>query len=257
MAALLSAFTALSMAAGAQDTNPFANDPSAGEVGKGTFRIYCSPCHGMRAQGGRSGPDLTRGAFHAGSSDADLFRVISNGVPGTEMQAFTGTFPDSSIWRMISFLRASSVQHRGAPPEGNAAHGEELFWGKGGCGGCHAMGDHGMRLGPDLSRVGARQSAAQIRQTIVDPNANRSSGYRVITIQTRDGRSITGLQRSADDFSILLFDRAGKFHSFKRAELQSVVEEKVSWMPAIYGSLFTGPELDDLVAFLANGVAHP
>ena len=51
------------------------------------FRIYCSPCHGIGAQGGR-GPDLTLGTYSAGNSDADLFKVISDGAPGTEMAAY-------------------------------------------------------------------------------------------------------------------------------------------------------------------------
>ena len=42
----------------AQAANPLASDPKAAEIGRGMFRIYCAPCHGIRAQGGR-GPDLT------------------------------------------------------------------------------------------------------------------------------------------------------------------------------------------------------
>ena len=57
-------------------TNPLAGDSAAIDVGKGNFRLYCAPCHGIHAQGGL-GPDLTRGSFAAGDSDADLFRVIS------------------------------------------------------------------------------------------------------------------------------------------------------------------------------------
>ena len=41
-----------------------AQDNAAG-VGYGIFRIYCAPCHGIHAQGGR-GPDLSRGVFASG-----------------------------------------------------------------------------------------------------------------------------------------------------------------------------------------------
>ena len=58
--------------------NPFKNDPQAAEAGRGIFRIYCSPCHGIRADGGK-GTDLTRGIYSAGERDADLLAVISNG----------------------------------------------------------------------------------------------------------------------------------------------------------------------------------
>src|SRR5258708_7032229 len=86
--------------------NPYANDPKAAEIGGGAFRLYCAPCHGMRAQGGRSGPDLTRGVYHAGDQDADLFQVISNGVPGTEMQSYSGSLTSDTIWRLVAFIRS-------------------------------------------------------------------------------------------------------------------------------------------------------
>ena len=53
------------------------------------FRIYCSPCHGIMPKVAadrisRSGP------IRLGTSDADLFRVISRGVPGSEMAKLRG-----------------------------------------------------------------------------------------------------------------------------------------------------------------------
>src|SRR6266568_3511907 len=85
--------------------NPFKNGPQAVEAGRGAFRIYCSPCHGIRAEGGR-GPDLTRGIYSVGERDADLFAVISNGAPGTEMPSFSLGLGDENIWRVISYLRS-------------------------------------------------------------------------------------------------------------------------------------------------------
>src|ERR1035438_7514343 len=85
--------------------NPLAGDRAAIDVGKGNFRLYCAACHGIHAQGGR-GPDLTRGSFSAGSTDADLFRVISKGVEGTEMTDYGDRFDDRMIWRLVAFIRS-------------------------------------------------------------------------------------------------------------------------------------------------------
>src|SRR2546421_182518 len=49
----------VAITAAAQIPNPFANDAQAAGVGKGIFRIYCAPCHGIRGQG-RRGPNLSR-----------------------------------------------------------------------------------------------------------------------------------------------------------------------------------------------------
>src|SRR5438093_6970812 len=124
--------------------NPFKNDPQAVEAGRGAFRIYCSPCHGIRAEGGR-GPDLTRGVYSEGDRDADLFAVISSGVPGTEMPSFSLGLGDENTWRVISYIR-SVTRHDAEKATGDAASGEKLFWGKGGCGGCHRVGARGGRM---------------------------------------------------------------------------------------------------------------
>ena len=57
------------------------------EEGRVAFRGSCSLCHGIKGEGGR-GPDLTIGVYSAGDSDADLYKVISNGVTGTEMPGY-------------------------------------------------------------------------------------------------------------------------------------------------------------------------
>jgi mono/diheme cytochrome c family protein len=47
----------------------------------------------------------------------------------------------------------------------------------GGCVGCHKVGSEGGAIGPDLTRIGARQSAAQIRESILHPDAKVAKGY--------------------------------------------------------------------------------
>ena len=52
--------------------NPFLGDAKAVESGRLQFRMACAGCHGLRATGGRSGPDLTRGTFAAGNAEAEI-----------------------------------------------------------------------------------------------------------------------------------------------------------------------------------------
>src|SRR5882724_12865587 len=62
--------------------NPLTGDPKAITQGAVLFRQECVFCHGVSARGGMRGPDLTTGSWSHGSSDADLSRTISVGVPG-------------------------------------------------------------------------------------------------------------------------------------------------------------------------------
>ena len=94
----------------AADRNPFAGDPKVAKAGEFEFRINCAFCHGLGARGGGRGPDLTHAQKRHGSSDAEMFQNISNGIPGTAMPA-NGTngqgvgMTDEEIWQIITYLQ--------------------------------------------------------------------------------------------------------------------------------------------------------
>src|SRR5882762_3423852 len=127
----------------ADDRNPYANDPKAAKAGEYEFRINCALCHGLGARGGGRGPDLTRAQKKHTHSDAEMFQVISNGIPGTAMPA-NGTngqgvgMTDREIWQIIAYIRSVEVKAP-AKPLGNAARGKELFNGDANCSLCHMV----------------------------------------------------------------------------------------------------------------------
>ncbi len=237
--------------ASAQTRNPFASDPREIDVGRATFRIYCSPCHGIHGQGNR-GPDLTSGVYSAGKSDQELYDVIADGIPGTEMPASAPPrMTSDSIWRVVAYLR-SIAQKRPAPLPGDPASGEKIFWGKGQCGSCHRAGVRGGRTGPDLSSAGRSRTLAFLRESIVSPDSQITPGYTAVTVVTRDGGKISGAGRNVDNFSVQLMDARENLHTFLRSEVQSVQKEKRSLMPEGYGKALSSAELDDLLSYLAG-----
>ncbi len=229
-------------------TNPLAGDPQAAEAGRGVFRVYCSPCHGIKAEGAR-GPDLTLGVFNAGSGDADLFAVIAGGVPGTEMPAFAARFADEHVWRLVAYIR--SVKKESAAAKGDAEAGEKLFWGKGACGQCHMVNAKGGRLGPDLSRAGRQRSLAYLRSSVVTPGAEITPGFATITVVKNDGSKVVGVQRSIDNYSAQLMDMKENIQSFWRSDVKSIGREFKSLMPD-YGKTLSATELDDMLAYLTR-----
>jgi putative heme-binding domain-containing protein len=232
-----------------QNANPFAADPKAAESGRWVFRIFCAPCHGIRAEGGK-GPDLTRGTYSAGDLDKRLFSVIARGVPGSEMQGYADRLDGDAIWRIVSYIR--SVAHRDSEsPPGDAAAGEKAFWTKGGCGKCHRVGNRGSGIGPDLSRIGRRRSLAYLRASVVSPDADVTPGYGAIRVVLPDGKSIVGVERNLDNFSAQLIDLSGKYYSFLREDVTSIAREARSLMPS-YRTLFTPGEMNDLLAYLSS-----
>jgi putative heme-binding domain-containing protein len=148
----------------------------------------------------------------------------------------------------VSFVR--SLSRAVGNPAGNAAAGEALFWGKGDCGRCHAVGSRGGNLAPDLTRGGRRGTPQRLRTAIVAPDAEITPGYEVVIIVTRDGKTISGLARFLDNFSVRIIDSSGNERTYLRDELVSLRREMRSLMPGDYGKLFSSAEVDDLVAYI-------
>src|SRR5262245_10811044 len=234
----------------APKTNPLAQDSKAAEEGRVAFRGSCSPCHGIKGEGGR-GPDLTVSAYASGTSDADLYNVIANGVPGTEMAGFAPRFESDDIWRLVSYLRSIAGSNSGRI-NGNAGNGEKLFWNKGQCGQCHMVNGRGKRMGPELTQVGRQRSAGYLRESVVNPGADITPGFAAITVTTKDGKRIVGTQRGFDDFSAQLMDASENYYSFQKSDVASITQEYKSLMPNAFGRLFTESELSDLVAYMAS-----
>lgn len=91
--------------------NPVAGDAAAIEEGGFLFQAVCSGyCH-VQADADRDGkcPNLFDCDWVSGSgTDEEMFKVVSDGVPKTEMVGFAGQLPDDMIWQILAYVRAAS-----------------------------------------------------------------------------------------------------------------------------------------------------
>jgi cytochrome c oxidase cbb3-type subunit 3 len=216
--------------------------------GQRIFGTQCSYCHGGKGEGGQGAVLAVPRLPHA-PDDQSLFRVIREGIPGTQMPASALT--TGQVWQVAAFVRTLG-RVQASTSSGDAQHGRQIYSGKGGCARCHTMGGHGGAIGPDLGGLGARRNAAEIRNSILDPDASVPLGFLQVRVVTKDGRSITGVRINEDSFSIQIRDLSSQFHSFWKTELSEVVKEpRKSVMPS-YRYTLTSEELDDLVAYLES-----
>jgi len=254
----------------AQDKNPFANDPKVAKVGESQFRANCAFCHGLGARGGGRGPDLTRAQKRHGNADADLFRTINEGVPGTAMPPNGATqqgvgMTGDEIWQVITYIR--SVQKK-APTEaaGNAAHGKELFFGSANCATCHMVQGKGGRLGPDLTTTGSARSTEYLVESVRNPNRRLAQGiseamkefsqeYLTATVVDLHGEKYLGVVLNEDNFTLQMIDTREQLHLFDKSKLQSFEETRQSLMPAYDPKMLSEKDLQDLLAFLLAGDA--
>jgi putative heme-binding domain-containing protein len=232
---------------GSERQNPFRNDAQAVAAGGELFQIHCAACHGAKGEGG-SGPDLSRGGYGVGDRDEDLHAIVMRGRD--VMPGFRRTLGEENVWRVVTFLRTFSGRESAAAI-GDAAAGERLFWGRGGCGQCHRVGANGASSGPNLTEIGVRRGEPHLRESIVNPGADVPRDYNVVAVVTADGKTIEGIQRHYDTFSAHFLDLQSNFHSYLRSEVKDMTRSQKSLMPA-YKGMFSEAELNDLVAYLSG-----
>ncbi len=267
VACLVLATAAAVCAYAADGQNPYASDPKAAKAGEYEFRINCALCHGLGAHGGGRGPDLTRAQKKHAHSDAELFQVISNGIPGTVMPA-NGTngqgvgMTDDEIWQIIAYIRSVEVKAP-AKPTGSAAHGKELFYGNANCSLCHMVQGRGGRVGPELTSVGGSRTRAAIVDSVRNPSRRLAWGlteptkefpqeYETVTAVTAEGKEIKGVALNEDSFSVQVIDTSEEIYLLEKDKLRSFQKSRESLMPTYTPDLLSDGDLEDIVAYLVS-----
>jgi mono/diheme cytochrome c family protein len=175
----------------------------------------CTACHGLGTRAPNlltdekgQGQIGARCAKREPGKDckAYLYESLTNPqafvVPGYEpiMPDVSRTLSPQQLWALVAFLEsqggtvdvsasdipaASPSSPTGASPPagggaGRIANGStdpmEIIRAAG-CIACHKVGSEGGAIGPDFTRIGARLSAAQIREGILAPDARIAKGY--------------------------------------------------------------------------------
>jgi len=221
--------------------------------GQRIFGTQCSYCHGPKGEGGQGAVLAVPRLSHA-PDDQTLFRVIREGISGTRMPASALT--TSQVWQVAAFVRTLG-RVEGSKSSGDQRRGQQIFVGKGGCAKCHTIAGHGGAIGPDLTDIGDRREAAELRTSLLEPSASVPLDFLQVRVVTKDGHTFTGVRINEDAFSIQFRDLSNQFHSFWKNELSDIVKEpKRSIMPS-YQSILTAVELDDVVAYLGSLQGRP
>jgi putative heme-binding domain-containing protein len=229
------------------------------EKGKQLFLGMCSRCHGVEGSGGE-GPNLNRPMLSRAPDDQALTAVIRDGIPERGMPKVR-RFTDAELHAMVIYIRSLSriaaVASAGSPEKGKAVY-QRL-----GCASCHIVDGEGGNLGPELSSIGAHRAPDYLRQAVVDPAAALPRGVMLIPgrgfneflpvrIITREGREVRGLRVNEDSFTIQVRDTGNQLHSFRKADLQQLDKQIGQTLMPEYKSKTSGPEIDDLVAYLVS-----
>jgi mono/diheme cytochrome c family protein len=249
--------------------NPYQGKPEAVREGETLYNQRCTSCHGPNGTDGEIGPALVSGERAAlDASDRQVFNTIKNGVPGTPMGA--QNLPDDEIWKITTYIHALRGTAIDNPLPGDAAHGEQIFRGKGQCGNCHMLRGKGGITAPDLNNIAGRRKASTIVDALTKAQHHEygSGGahlkslppmdsYLPVHVTTADGKVIDGVLMNQDGYSLQMIGNDQRIHSFDRARLRRVDIEPKSLMPTDYDKRLTPEEFKDLLAFLTRQGTKP
>lgn len=232
----------------AQD-NPYDTVVDA-RMGRRVFYAECGRCHGRDAKGNEEtgAPDLTTGSFANASTDAGLFDVIQNGIPGTTMIGI-GWASEPTIWQVVAYLKTLNPNPADYDLPGNIERGRELFRGKGNCTSCHMVNGVGGRLGPDLSTVGNRRTPEELETDLTKPDESVEPRWWTLRVTRADGSVIEGLRMNEDTFSLRIMDADENLWHFAKSEIRTAERNESSTMPSAMETL-NAEDVDDLVAYL-------
>jgi putative heme-binding domain-containing protein len=218
------------------------------EAGQRLYGPQCQVCHGANGDG-VPGIDLKLGRFRRSSSDEDLARVITSGIPGTGMPAFV--LRPEELTAVVAFIRAGFDPASAAVRVGDAGRGRALFEGSAQCAECHRVNGRGPRVAPDLSDIGAVRTLAALQRALLTPDESLLPIHRPLRAVTNDGRTFRGRRLNEDTYTVQLIDERENLLSLKKADLRELTVDTKARMPS-YAQRLTPDELADVVAYLVS-----
>lgn len=141
-----------------------------------------------------------------------------------------------------------TLAYKDAVSGGNAEKGREIFYKTQKCIHCHRIGREGGVVGPNLSDVGKRTKPEYLLESIVDPNANIVEGFQTEVVMTDDGRIVTGIVVSEDQYEVVIAD-PNNTYKISKEEIEERQTSPNSTMPTV-ANLLTVDQVRDLVAYL-------
>ena len=135
---------------------------------------------------------------------------------------------------------------------GDAQRGHEMFRTKGTCANCHTVAGEGKEVGPDLSEIGDKLTREAMFIAIVDPSQGISHNYENFQAILVDGTIFSGIKVSETDADVTLRSAEAIQRTILLDQIEELIQQKISLMPAGLQKTMKVDELIDMVEFLTT-----
>jgi putative heme-binding domain-containing protein len=134
-----------------------------------------------------------------------------------------------------------------AKKPGDAKKGQQVFATI--CITCHKHGTMGVDVGPPLSDVKVKPPEGLLSD-ILDPNRMFEARWSAYAIETKDGRTLSGLIQSETTYAIVLAMPGGAKETLSRSAIKDMRSLDRTLMPDGLEAAITKEQMSDLIAFL-------
>lgn len=137
--------------------------------------------------------------------------------------------------------------------QGNAARGEQVYRRQQLlCQTCHAIGDAGGVLGPNLVSIGGSAPVDYLIESLLEPSKKIKEGYHMIIIGMKDGSVLSGGLVQDGGEEVIIRDPANQLQKVPKAQIASRQMSPASMMPPGLTASLREDEFVDLVRFLSE-----
>ena len=137
--------------------------------------------------------------------------------------------------------------------KGNAAKGESVYRRENlQCVACHAIGEVGGVIGPNLVSIGASAPVDYLIESLIEPSKKIKEGYHTNLITLKNGDSYAGGILSETDTEVVIRDLTGKHNRVAKRDITNQTISPVSLMPIGLTTQLREDEFVDLVRFMVE-----
>ena len=142
----------------------------------------------------------------------------------------------------------AKVKTQGDPARGEAVYRRQQIL----CTSCHAIGESGGVLGPNLVSIGASAPVDYLIESLLEPSKKIKEGYHMVIINKKDGGVVSGglVNDGAEELTIR--DPANQIIKVAKSAIAGRQMSPVSMMPPGMTASLREDEFVDLVRFLSE-----
>jgi putative heme-binding domain-containing protein len=220
--------------------------PEAGGVRSAAYALLASRPAWARALLGA----IDAGKVNARALPADVVQKLAahkdKAVAALLSKHFGRVRGSTPAQKQREMLRLGKIVQSG---KGDARAGKVVYTAT--CGKCHKLFGQGGEVGPDLTGY-ERTNRMYWIENIVDPSAVIREEYLAFVVDTRDGRTLTGIVAGQDKTTVTLKDQEGRTTRLARSRIEDMRASPVSLMPEGQLKDLKDQQVRDLFAYLMS-----